>query len=122
MMMTAKSLVSFFGQFGYPVYLDTDVPDGAELPYITIPLKDPDWRSKVSFQCLIWARTQSNLTLIQKADEITAAVGEGVRIPFVGGLLVLRIDPDTPAQMMVQDDYRCMRVAMVLNAYHLPGT
>ena len=121
MMKTAQSLVGFFSQFEYPVYLETDVPDEAELPYITIPLKDPEWRRQVSYQALVWDRTESNYALIAKADEIAAEVGEGVRIPFDGGLLVLRMDTDTPTQMMVQDDFRCARVAMVLNAYHLPG-
>ena len=121
MIKTAQSLAQWFTRFGIPVYLDSDVPDGAEAPYITIPIKDPDWRSQCSFPLQVWYRTTSNLPVIQKADEILTAVYEGVRIPFDGGLLVLRIDSDTPTQIMAEDDYRCAIVSLVLNAYHLPG-
>ena len=121
MMKTAKSLTQFFGQFGYPVYLESDVPDDAELPYITIPLKDPDWRKKASYQIMVWGRTTSNLSLIEKADASTGAVGEGVRIPFEGGMVVLRMDSDTPTQIGADDDFRYVRIALTINAYHLPG-
>ena len=121
MLKAAQTLAEFFGGFGLPVYQEEDVPDTAAPPYITIPLKDPDWRSQASYQFSIWYRTTSNLPPIQKADEILAAVHEGVRLYFDGGLLVLRIDSDTPTQIMVDGDYRCARVSLVLNAYHLPG-
>lgn len=121
MMKTAETLSGWFEQFGLPVYLDSDVPDGAECPYITIPLKDPDWRSAASFLVKIWYRTTTNLPAIQKADEIRAAVFEGIRIPFEHGTLTLYADSDTPTQIMVEDDYRCALVPLILNAYHLPG-
>lgn len=121
MTKTAQTLAEWFAGFNLPVYLDSDVPDGAELPYITIPLTDPYWDRKASFQFNIWYRTTSNLPPMQKADEILAAVNEGIRLYFDGGLLVLRIDPDTPTQIMVDGDYRCARVSLTLNAYHLPG-
>lgn len=121
MIKTAQSLSSWFSQFNLPVYIDSDVPDGASPPYITLPMKDPDWRTKTSFGFNIWYRTTSNLPPMQKADEILSAVGEGIRIPFDGGLLVLRIDTDTPTQIMPEDDYRCARVSLTLNSYHLPG-
>lgn len=121
MTKTAQALSEWFAQFDLPVYLNSDVSDGAEPPYITIPLADPEWRSKCSYQILIWYRTTSNLPVIRKADEITAAVGEGVRIYFDGGLLVLRLDSDTPTEVMVDGNYRAARVALTLNAYHLPG-
>lgn len=121
MIKTAQALSGWLSQFGLPVYLETDVPDEAQPHYIVIPLKDPEWRGQTSFQPLIWYRTTSNLPPIQKADEILGAVHDGIRIPFDGGLLVLRQDTDTPTEVMIQDDYRCARVALTLNAYHLPG-
>jgi len=121
MMKTAQTLSGWFEQFGLPVYLDADVPDDAVTPYITIPLKDPDWRSQTSFQLKIWYRTTTNIPALQKADEIRQAVFEGVRLNFDGGLLALNNDSDTPVQIMVEDDYRYVIVPLVLNAYHLPG-
>ena len=122
MTKTAQALAEWLSDFGLPVYLNTDVPDGAEPPYITIPLAEPEWRSKCPFQLLVWYRTTSNLPALQKADEILGAVGEGVRIYLDnGGLLVLRADSDTPIEVMVDGNYRAARIALTLNAYHLPG-
>lgn len=121
MTKTAQTLAGWLSGFGLPVYLDSDVPDGADPPYITIPLTDPYWDSKASFPFNVWYRTTSNLPPMRKADEILAAVGEGIRLYFDGGLLVLRADPDTPTQIMADGDYRCARVSLTLNAYHLPG-
>lgn len=122
MTKTAQALSEWFAQFDLPVYLNSDVPDGAEPPYITIPLADPEWRKACSFQILVWYRTTSNLPVIQKADEIAGAVGEGVRIYLDGGgLLVLRMDSDTPTEVMVDGNFRAARIALTLNAYHLPG-
>lgn len=121
MTKTAQTLAGWLSGFGLPVYLDSDVPDGADPPYITIPLADPYWDRKTSYQFNVWYRTTSNYPPMQKADEILAAVGEGVRLYFDGGLLVLRADPDTPTQIMADGDYRCARVSLTLNAYHLPG-
>ena len=122
MTKTAQTLSEWFGSFGLPVYLDGDVPDGAETPYIVIPLKDPDWRSKTSFLVKVWYRTTTNRPAAEKADEIRAAVHEGVRLPFDGGTLVLYSDDDTAVQIMTQDnDYRCALVPLLLNAYHMPG-
>lgn len=121
MLKNAQTLTEWFSGFGLPVYLESDVPHDADTPYITLPLADPDWRSQISYQLSIWYRTQSNLLPIQKADEILAAIHEGIRLYFDGGLLVLRIDPHTPTQIMAEGDYRCARLSLVLNAYHLPG-
>lgn len=121
MTSTASALSEWFSQFGIPVYLEDDVPDEAEAPYITLPLKEADWRSQTSYQFMVWYRTTSNIALLSKADEIIAAVHEGARIYFTGGLLVLRVDEHTPTQIMMDGDYRGARVALVLNAYHVPG-
>lgn len=121
MIKSAQTLAQWFSGFGIPAYLDSDVPDGAEPPYITITLTDPYWERKARFPVNIWYRVTSNIPPMQKADEILAAVYEGVRLYFEGGLAVLRIDPDTPTQIVVDGDYRCARVSLTLNAYHLPG-
>lgn len=120
MMAVAQALSAWFEQFGLPVYLNTDVPDEAELPYITIPLKTPEWDKKASFQVTVWYHTHSNLAMIQAGDRITAAVGTGVKIPCTDGFIV--IYPDNPLQqIMVDGDYRSMILMFTINAYHMPG-
>lgn len=120
MMSTARALADWFSQFNLPVYHEGDVPDDAQLPYITLPLKEPEWDQKTAFHFSIWYRTTSNVAPISKADEIAQAVGTGVRIPCDGGCLVLW--PDTPLiQTMVNGDYRSEYISLILNAYHMPG-
>ena len=120
MMTAANALNKWFQQFMLPVYLESDVPDGAELPYITLPLREPEWNKQTSYHFSVWYRTTSNVALLAKADEISGAVGQGVRIPCVGGCLVLW--PDTPlVQVMVDGDYRSAYISLILNAYYMPG-
>lgn len=120
MMSTVSALVEWFTQFGIPVYQEGDVPDDAEAPYITLPIKEPEWDRQTAYHFMVWYKSTSNLALIQKADEIVAAVGVGVRIPCQGGVLVLW--PDTPLmQEQLDGDYRGMYISLILNAYHMPG-
>jgi len=122
MMKAAQALSQWFAQFGLPVYLDGDVPDDAEAPYITIPLREPNWNGRAAFQFTVWYHTVSNVEPITKADEIIGVIMQGTRIPFDGGLLVLRMDEDTPqAQIIIDEDYRGARISTVLNSYHMPG-
>ena len=120
MMAVAQALSAWFEQFGLPVYLNTDVPDEAEPPYITIPLKAPEWDKKTSFPVSVWYHSHSNVAMIQKGDQIVAAVGAGIRIPCNDGVIV--IYPDNPLQqVMIDGDYRSIYILFTLNAYHLPG-
>lgn len=122
MIGTAQTLYNFFSQFGIPAYAEDTVPDDAELPYITYPLFDPEWRSKHSFYVQVYYRHRtSNLDSLTKADEIAAAIGEGIRLPFDGGMLVLW--PENPLiQTKPPDgDVRAAYINLSINAYHLPG-
>lgn len=120
MMSTAKALSQWLSQFGLPVYLFADVPDDAVVPYITIPLNEPEWDKKASFYIQPWYRSTSNLDLIAKADEITAAIGRGVVIDCAGGHIA--IWPETPlTQLMVDGDFRSVYINLSINAYHMPG-
>ena len=120
MMETAKALSKWLAQFGLPVYLAQDIPDEAELPYITIPLTEPEWRQQASFYIQVWYRTKSNVEPLGKADEIAGTIGEGIRIPFVGGTVVLW--PASPLiQMLVDGDVRSAYINLFINSYHMPG-
>ena len=120
MIATARALSQWLQQFGLPVYTVDDVPDDAVVPYITIPLNEPEWDQKASFYIQPWYRSVSNLDLMQKADEITAAIGRGVVIPCAGGHIA--IWPENPLQqLMVDGDFRSIYINLSINAYHMPG-
>ena len=117
---TAKALATWLSQFGWPVYGEDDVPSGAELPYITAPVKEPEWSRKCSYPLKLWAYTKENEALLEKADAVVAAVGAGVRIPYQGGIVVLW--PDTPqTQIVTKGNVRCAYLLFAMNAYHVPG-
>lgn len=120
MYKAAAALKTFFSGFELPAYHVSSVPEDVELPYISYSLSDPEWNQKASMYAQVWFETKSNTALIQKADQITAAIGEGKIIPFDGGYLV--IWPETPLiQIMVDGDYRSAYINLSINAYHLPG-
>lgn len=122
MYQAAAALKRFFGGFGLPAYQEGSVPDETPLPYITYSISTPEWSQKASMYAQVWDRTKSNAGIMQKADQITQAIGtEGKRIPLDdGGYLV--IWPETPLiQIMVDGDYRSAYINLSVNDYQLPG-
>lgn len=120
MYQTALALKEFFSGFDLPAYTVDSVPDDVSLPYIAYSLADPEWGEKASLYAQVWDRSRSNSFILQKADEIAAAVGVGRRIQISGGYLVLW--PETPfSQLMVDGDTRSAYINLSINAYHLPG-
>ena len=122
MIRTAQALTQFFGSFGIPAYNENSIPDDAEPPYITYPLREPEWNSKCTFWAIVYYRHKdSNLDSLTKADEIAAAIGTGIRLPIEGGYVV--IWPETPLvqSMTPNGDIRPAYINLSLNAYHMPG-
>lgn len=120
MQQVAAALKTFFSSFDLPAYTVNSVPDDVELPYIAYSLTDPEWSEKASLYAQVWDRSTSNSTIVKKADEIAAEVGEGKKIDLDGGYLV--IWPETPlVQLMADGDYRSAYINLSINAYHMPG-
>ena len=120
MYRVAAALKTFFGGFGLPAYAENSVPEDVTLPYITFSLSAPEWNQKASGYAQVWDRSKSNTRIIEKADQITAAIGEGKKIALTGGYLV--IWPESPLiQIMTDGDYRSAYINFSINSYHLPG-
>lgn len=122
MISTAQALYTFLSGFGIPAYTTDTVPDDAELPYLTYPLKEPEWNTKTTFYLTVYYRHRtSNLDSLTKADEIVKAIGQGIRLPCDGGYVVLW--PETPlTQALPPDgDVRGAYVNLSMNAYHEHG-
>ena len=122
MTQTAEALKSFFSGFGVPAYSETSVPDDIQLPYITYPMKEPEWAQPTSFYIVLWCRTKGYVTALTKADQILAAIGEGVRIETGSGWVVIR--PDTPLMQEMKDnenDTKALYINLKLNAFHKAG-
>lgn len=120
MYQAAAALKTFFSGFDLPAYAEDSVPDDVALPYITYSVSVPEWNQKASMYAQVWDRTKSNTGIIRKADQITAAIGQGKNIPLEAGYLV--IWPESPLiQIRVDGDYRSAYINLSVNAYHLPG-
>ena len=120
MQSTAKAIYTFFNSFGIPAYDTNAVPDDAELPYITYYHGEPEWGLKASGYAHVWYRTKSRATVNAKADEIIAAIREGIILPCDGGYVV--IWPETPlVQPEKDEDILGNLINFSINAYHLPG-
>lgn len=122
MIATAKALQTFFSGFGIPAYAENTVPDDAELPYITYPLREPEWNAKTTFYAIVYYRHQtSNLDSLTKADEIVREIGGGIELTIDGGYIVLW--PETPLvqAMPPNGDVRPAYINLSINAYHMPG-
>ena len=117
---TAKALKTFFASFNLPAYTLESVPDEVELPYITFPLKEPEWNQQDNCYCQVWYPKKRLEELLTKADQIAAAIGPGIIIPIEGGYLVLY--PATPLIQILTDEHsQSAYINLLMNAYHLPG-
>lgn len=122
MIATAKALHRFLSGFGIDAYNADNVPEDAELPYLTYPLTEPEWNQKASFYINVYYRDkESNYDVLAKADEIVRAIGNGARLPCDGGYVILW--PETPLiqAMPPNGDVRGAYINLSINAYHLPG-
>lgn len=121
MYKAAAALKTFFSGFGLPAYAVDSVPEGIATPYITYSVNVPEWNQKASMYAQVWDRTKSNAGIMEKADQITQAIGDaGKRIPFDGGYLAIWLE--TPlVQIMTDGDFRAAYINLSINSYNLPG-
>ena len=89
-----RALYSFFSGFGVPAYPADSVPDGAELPYITVQLMDPGWEQTTGFTANVWDRSGGFERAAGIVDAIQSAIGPGACVPAEDG--AVWIYKDTP--------------------------
>ena len=120
MYKAAAALKTFFSSFGLPAYQEGTVPEDKKPPYITYSIAAAEWNKKASMYARVWDRSTVNTFIIQKADEIAAAIGIRKKIKYAGGYLV--IWPETPnIQTQVDGDARYAYISLSVNNYNLPG-
>lgn len=120
MLNTAQTLKTFFSSFSIPAYTLESVPENTALPYITFPLIEPEWNEQSSFYCQVWFPKNKLGKLIEKADQIAAAIGTGKEFVQPGGYVV--IYPSTPLIQILTDEHtQSAYINLSINAYHMPG-
>ena len=122
MIATAQALHEFFSQFGIPAYTENNIPKDAKLPYLTYPLKEPSWDKQESFYVNVYYRNdKSEMDCLSKADEITGMIGEGIRLFFRGGMVVLWPGSPLVQTKPPETGVRGAYINLMMNAYHVPG-
>lgn len=89
-----KALYQFYAGFGLPAYAVGFVPDDAQLPYITFSAVESGLSSQATHYAQVWYPGTDNSLPIEKATEITEAIGDGIRLIGENGLVV--VYPGTP--------------------------
>lgn len=121
-----QALQSFWVQFGVPAYLDDDVPQDAQLPYITYGVSQSDFNGSGVQTAFVWCDKESpygNRWRTAMADKIETAfpvgglmiaVDEGYIILYRNSSAFLRDwqDPNDPNVLGV-------RVSYIVQHYHL---
>ena len=103
---------------GLPAYAEDGVDAAAALPYITVQLISPIWRATTTFYARIWYRSRSTVEINAKADEIGAAIGEGVSIPTARGAVIITKADNFAQHMRFEGDeaLKCVYLSMYLQA------
>lgn len=117
----AKALHAFYSDFSIPAYAEDSVPDDEKLPYITYTVPQSGVFASATHQARVWYATDkgapSNVQVNAKADEIIAAIGQGIKIKAGRGFVC--IYPGSPlAQMQPADDTtRIVYINLELRSY-----
>lgn len=118
----AQALYTFYSGFDIPAYTENNVPEDAGNRYITYSLVQPDWRENAIHYARVWDYNTSSAWCLSKADEILAAIGEGISIQTDHGCVVLR--PGTPLVQEMIGEQKTDRSAFInlqINAFQTKG-
>ena len=113
----ATALQTFYSGFAIPAYVENTVPDNAALPYITYTVPQSGVFSGAIHQCRVWYAGTTYAPVNAKADEIIAAIGQGVKMRSGDGYVC--IYPGVPlAQVQPSDDdTRIVYINLELRSY-----
>jgi len=89
MTSTALALYRFFSGFGIPAYVTDNIPDNAQMPYITYDLLEPIPFTRGVLNASVWYRDTGYAAISAKVDEIAAAIDSGVSLRTSSGALHL---------------------------------
>lgn len=119
MIETAAALYKFWSGFDLPAATVMTVPEEWDVPYITYSLVESEPLYPTSHYAQVWFRSTDNAAMLEKVDEIKAAIGEGIRLACTDGYVVIR--PQTPFSQIMIDQNKENRYAylnMQINCYH----
>lgn len=119
MINLTKAIYTFWSSFGIPAYMEDNVPDDAQLPYITYELTKPDWNMEAPTYARVWYRDATLVQITSKLTEIEQRIGGGVSTPIENGCIALyKGDPFIQFQPYETDsDVKVAYLNLVLQAF-----
>lgn len=110
---------AFLASFGWDTYDENTVPENSALPRMTYSFASDEFGYPVALSISLWDRTTSWVSVTNKTNEISEAIGRGGRmIPFDGG--AIWITRGTPfAQRMTDENDAIRRIYININAEFL---
>ena len=96
---------AFLAAFGWPVYDENTVPDGASLPRITYSFSDAEFGDPVAMSISVWDRSTSWASVTAMKDQIYNAIGLGGKIiRFDGGYIWVKRGQPFSQRMADEND------------------
>jgi hypothetical protein len=91
-MSKASALYTWFSGFGITAYEESNVKSNPTYPYLTYTYATGDFDSgEVPIVVNLWYRTESNVAIDAKEEEIYTRIGRGgVHVPVEGGVIWLK--------------------------------
>lgn len=118
MLETAKALYDFWNSFGIPAYVENNIPEEAELPYITYRLVKPDAMYQSAYYARIWYHDTSFTGILTKAQEIEETIAGGYSIPLSYGNIVLyKEDEFIQLEDSEEDELKIVYLNMIIEVH-----
>jgi hypothetical protein len=117
----ARALNSFWNSFSIPAYVEDNVPNDAQFPYITYTVAEPDWGNPASIQARVWYKDTSRVGINSKVSDIKQAIGEGKSIKTDTGYVVIYRDinfaQNQPYDDIGQSNIKVVYLSTILQSY-----
>ena len=75
-----KTLFSFFETLGYEIYLNGNVKEGANFPYISIDYELAEFGEEGLIQGRIWDKGTSRVNVNNISDKLLIAINKGINL------------------------------------------
>jgi hypothetical protein len=117
-----QAIHSFWSSYGLTAYDEQDLPDNAQMPYITYAASVDNIGKNLVQNASLWYRSNSWKDISKKAEEIAEDIGYGFKtIKTDDGFLYVR--RGTPfAQRMTDEDEQVKRIYINIQAEFLTAT
>lgn len=111
-----QAIQAFWSSFGLPAYEQTDVPDDAEMPYITYDVSTAALDEPISLTASLWYRSTRWAEISQKSEEIARLITTKAKPDALDGGYLWVVKGSPFAQRMSDTDETVRRIVLNIQA------